>query len=264
LTRLEALDKFVKSYLENVALPNPSAKSDNDRFLLPLAFTLKNLHTDYCHKFKTSVSEGELSVSDKKSDKPLSWGKFYERWKEKFSNYARTWGKRSGCCEFCSIKKQEIRDAKTDIARVEQLQIELNTHLKLAEDARQTYNEHRIKTAKIDGKVVLSIDFAENIMVPSLTETPATFYFKTRRKIDVFGICNEEITENGSVQLNYLIDEPHKISKDPNSVISMLDHYLMNFVPPETKIIIYADNCCSHNKNQFLIRYLCYITKILN
>ena len=58
-------------------------------------------------------------------------------------------------------------------------------------------------------RLLLALTMLKNILLPILNDTPSTFYFKTRRKIDLFGICNEHSNE----QLNFLIDECYKISK---------------------------------------------------
>ena len=106
---------------------------------------------------------------------------------------------------------------------------------------------------------ICSFDYSENILVPHLIETPGIFFFKTRRKIDLFGITNESTDR----QLNFLIDEPFKISKGPNSVISMLDYYIKRNIPEGVKLIFYADNCAAQNKNSTMIAYLCYLAKII-
>jgi hypothetical protein len=116
-----------------------------------------------------------------------------------------------------------------------------------------------VKTLHISQTIMLSFDYSENLLIPSLIETPGIFYFKTRRKIDIFGINNE----SSNTQLNFLIDEPFKIQKGPNSVISMLDSYLARYVPDGTSLILYADNCPGQNKNQTMIAYLSYLVKIL-
>jgi len=96
-------------------------------------------------------------------------------------------------------------------------------------------------------------------LLPNLIETPGIFYFKTRRKIDLFGICNE----GAKLQANFLIDEGCKIGKGPNSVISMLNHYLMKNIPKDASIILYANNCSGQNKNQTVVGYLTYLVKVL-
>ena len=90
-------------------------------------------------------------------------------------------------------------------------------------------------------------------------EIIVNFYFKTRRKIDVFGIDNEA----SNTQLSFLIDEPFNIQKGPNSVISMLHFYLARYVPNGTSLILYADNCPGQNKNKTIVTYLSYLVKVI-
>jgi len=75
--------------------------------------------------------------------------------------------------------------------------------------------------------------------------TPSIFYFKTRRKVELFGI----VDEGTRIQCNFLVDEPFKTLKDPNSVISMVHHYLMTQVPEGCTLIVYCDNSPGQNKN---------------
>jgi len=158
--------------------------------------------------------------------------------------------------------KQTIKDNQVDKEKKEQATNDLEVHLNLAKEARQSYLQNRIHTAKEDGKSVLSWDYAENIMLPILEETPSTFFFKTRRKIELVGIVNEEITSEGSIQTNFVIDECFKIKKDANSIVSMLDFYLKGKIVPGTSLILYTDNCPGQNKNYFVLGYLIYLVKI--
>lgn len=153
----------------------------------------------------------------------------------------------------CCSLKQTIKDNQVDKEKKEQATNDLEVHLNLAKEARQSYSQN---TAKEDGKSVLSWDYAENIMLPILEETPSTFFFKTRRKIELFGIVNEEITAEGSIQTNFVIDECFKLKKDANSVISILDFYLKENIAPGTSLILYADNSPGQNKNYFVLGYL--------
>jgi len=98
----------------------------------------------------------------------------------------------------------------------EKTQTDLNKHLEYAEKARKHYNQ--MKSA-IDHYTVLPFDFAENVLLPNKVDEPGIFYLKTR-KIELFGINNEKT----NVQHNFLIDECFKISKGPDTVISMLHH----------------------------------------
>lgn len=153
----------------------------------------------------------------------------------------------------CCSLKQTIKDNQVDKEKKEQATNDLEVHLNLAKEARQSYSQN---TAKEDGKSVLSWDYAENIMLPILEETPSTFFFKTRRKIELFGIVNEEITAEGSIQTNFVIDECFKLKKDANSVISILDFYLKENIAPGISLILYTDNSPGQNKNYFVLGYL--------
>ena len=139
--------------------------------------------------------------------------------------------------------------------RYETIKEVLNKHLNEAKDARAAYTIHRRQTAIEEGKVVISMDYAECLMLPQLQNTPSTFYFKTRRKVDIFGISNELETHEGNIQLNCLIDECFRIKKGPNTVISMLDFYIHNYVKEGTSLILYAHNCPAHNKNKYLLDF---------
>ncbi len=95
--------------------------------------------------------------------------------------------------------------------------------------------------------------------MPHLDPQPSSFYFNSRRRIDLFGICSERT----GIQTNYLIDECQRIGKGPNMVLSMLHHYIFGKAPPGKKIILYADNCPGQNKNQTLVAYCCYLVQSL-
>ena len=58
---------------------------------------------------------------------------------------------------------------------------------------------------------VLSFDYAENILLPYLIDEPGIFYFKTRRKVGLFGI--NDVKSN--IQCNFFLDECCMISKEP-------------------------------------------------
>ena len=154
----------------------------------------------------------------------------------------------------CCSLKQTIKDNQVDKEKKEQATNDLEVHLNLAKEACQSYSQN---TAKEDGKSVLSWDYVENIMLPILEETPSTFFFKTRRKIEeLFGIVNEKITAEGSIQTNFVIDECFKLKKDANSVISILDFYLKENIAPGISLILYTDNSPGQNKNYFVLGYL--------
>jgi hypothetical protein len=99
-----------------------------------------------------------------------------------------------------------------------------------------------------------SWDFAQQLNYPFEDQQVGPIYFKTPRKAQLFGICNEGIPR----QYNYLIDENDVPKKDANMVISLLDHFFINFGLGEKWAHLTADNCVGQNKNNALIQYLMY------
>lgn len=136
--------------------------------------------------------------------------------------------------------------------------IELNSHLEIAKKARSAYSSHRQMTALEEGKYIISFDYSENILLPHLVNEPGIFYFKSRRRSEVFGIVNEKMKK----QMNYIIDEGFTIGKGPNSVISMIDYYLNQNIPTGSNLVFYCDNCPGQNKNRDVIAYFTYLVKV--
>lgn len=251
------------NYLRDLILPNPS---DSTKPFLPTAFTLSETYEKFCAHYKElnrDPGQIQVEIKDDETTNPISWGRFWEFWTTDYK-YLKKLGKKTDFCTVCFKLKHTINSRTTDYETKEKTQEELQIHLKSASDARAAYNNHKITAAVIENKAVISMDYAENIMLPVLQETPGAFYFKTRRKIDIFGVTNEANAPNGSIQVNFLIDEGHKIKKGPNSVISMLDHYIRHNVSLHKRsLILYADNAGGQNKNQYLVGYLTYIVKAL-
>ena len=75
--RLAHLDKFLKNYIREVALPNPE---DSSRpYILPHIFCLRDLYSDYIDKIKEAFNRQGLNGMH-----PVSWGKFHEFWNENY------------------------------------------------------------------------------------------------------------------------------------------------------------------------------------
>ena len=77
--------------------------------------------------------------------------------------------------------------------------------------------------------------------IPYHARQPGPVYFRTVRKVHLFGVCNEGLPK----QVNYLLDESQTIGKNgkmahgPNSVISMLHHYFATHGLGEKSCFIY-------------------------
>ena len=96
--------------------------------------------------------------------------------------------------------------------------------------------------------------------IPYHARQSGPVYFKSARKIHLFGVCNEGIPK----QVTYLIEESQTIGENgkmahgPNSVISMLHHYFAKHGLHEKGCVLQADNCGGQNKNRSVIGYLAW------
>lgn len=75
-------------------------------------------------------------------------------------------------------------------------------------------------------------------------------YFKSPLKVHIFGLDDDAVTW----QVNYLLPEGKTIgvddslSRGPNVIVSMLDHFFLNHAHGEEEIHLHADNCFGQNK----------------
>ena len=173
-----------------MALPNP--KSEEKKFLLPYIFSLRDLYDQFCkHYIKAyGISEDNPKV--------LSWGKFWEYWNEQFP-YLKKLSKKTDFCDLCCNLKTVLKDRYIKEEDKIKAQKKLSHHLEEAKAARNCYNEFRENSHQHEERALICFDFAESILLPLLLETPSTFYFKSKRKIDIFGICNIKKGTNRSI-----------------------------------------------------------------
>jgi hypothetical protein len=224
----DSLEQYLTNKLRVWTLPNPNY--DGPSYFLPSNFNWKTTF-EFCKHFKDVT---------KLEREPMCWASFYKFYTNKF-DACKNLTKKTDYCDTCCKFHVSLLAKLTEVEKQE-IQQKLKDHLDLAANARLRYVDHS-KLQQPD-TYVCSFDYSENILVPHLIETPGIFFFKTRRKIDLFGITNESTDR----QLNFLTDEPFKISKGPNSVISMLDYYIKRNIPEGFKLILYADNCAAQNK----------------
>ena len=151
--------------------------------------------------------------------------------------YAKKMKTKTGVCDLCCKFKRVLNDQKMDQESKEFALVEYKSHKQDHTEARSYYVAHKSIRAKEIGYFALPFDYAENILLPRKIIQPATFYFKTKKKIDLFGI-NNECTD---LQWNFLIDENFKIKKGPDSVISMIDFYINSNIPYSSNLILFSD-----------------------
>ena len=86
------------------------------------------------------------------------------------------------------------------------------------------------------------------------------FFFKTPRKVQIFGVNCDGIPK----QINYLLDEADTIGQDgkkshgANTIVSLLYHFFEEHAQGEEQCFLHADNCCGQNKNNTVLAYLAW------
>ena len=72
-----------------------------------------------------------------------------------------------------------------------------------------------------------TFDFAQMVQLPHMSRQVGPIYFKTPRKVQLFGVCTDGLPR----QVNYLIDEAQAIgingqkTHGANAVVSLLHHF---------------------------------------
>ena len=98
-----------------------------------------------------------------------------------------------------------------------------------------------------------TFDFAQQLQLPYHSRQVGPIYFKTPRKVQLFGVCCDVVP----YQVNYLVDDACTIvenglqSRGSNPVISMLHHFF-------DQVKLHADNCGGQKRMSF-VAYLCWL-----
>ena len=195
---------------------------------------------------------------------PISLTTFKRLWKANIPDIC-IMKQRSDVCARCDRLRENVRHAKTEeITRLAMEQ--LSAHIQEADDERQYYNKsisdardelsQTTDTDRQASSTHITFDFAQQLELPQHTRQVGLLYFKSRFKIQLFGICDEARNQ----QVNYLFNEAESIGCDgrlahgPNAVISMLHHYLEKR-SKEPSLMFHADNCVGQNKNRSVMAY---------
>ena len=132
-------------------------------------------------------------------------------------------------------------------------------HIKEASRCRNIYNTSR----KYIGRnvSVLSFDFKSLFYLPHNRRVDQSFSFTKKFVYNFFGVVNENNTHHNKF---YLTSNQLNCSK-VDMICSYLSDYCKElFEKGITKIIFFADNCISQNKNRYLINFLYFIMQKYN
>eukprot|EP01028_Stygiella_incarcerata_P007893 TRINITY_DN3300_c0_g1_i1.p1 TRINITY_DN3300_c0_g1~~TRINITY_DN3300_c0_g1_i1.p1 ORF type:complete len:726 (+),score=177.75 TRINITY_DN3300_c0_g1_i1:115-2292(+) len=269
---------FLRLYGEEFGYPCPSShpslrgsiRVEKEIILLPAnteKFRVYELYVEALFNPGRGVDEDACAVSEGEhgddiilldSDDDMEWNDGVEA--VSFSHFLGIWKKecewiriaqgRSDLCDFCSRLEREKPDG---------WQVVVTAHKLLGKRERDFYKELICRSSVQDGSLHLTFDFAQCVRIPHEMHQAANLYFKSRYKIDIFGICAEA---EGRTDV-YCIPEGHCPEHSPkgsNYVIGMLDHYLsQEWLQGVRTLYLHADNCAGQNKNRFVLAYLAYL-----
>jgi len=231
---------MIGNYLETIVLDDPSKGFT----LVPSSFTFDKLYSAY------TENGGNRS-------RAAIYAHYKQFWPDirKIPSY-------SDYCSFCFVKRKSIKAAINESEK-EELQEVLQHHLERAASAREYYKVINIGKSKLTEPkdfLCISIDWAQNWEIPRYNKQPGEIFFMSRQKIGLFGITDERT----DIQTFYCVPEKElNLGKGPNITLSYLYHYLMSLSTIPKKLVIYADNCVSQNKNNYLLWFLHYLSYVL-
>ncbi len=265
----ENVKAFVLNFTDIHGLPDPGRDVRKGkgklRILLPSIMNFKSVHRQYTINIKTSGIPH------------IAYRTFLKIWQEEYP-HIRFNDPRSDLCMKCEDFKKRLNQVAATLdenreKKQAQIHKEALGHLKHARKERLYYKANakvandyyrklRSKTIhskpnKPNSRSIMSHyswDFAQQLQYPFEDQQVGPIFFKTPRKAQLFGICNEGMPR----QYNYLIDEEHFLEKNANTVISLLDHFFTNYGLGEKWVHLTADNCVGQNKNNALLQYLMY------
>ncbi|KAF0439680.1 chaperonin: PROVISIONAL [Gigaspora margarita] len=119
-----------------------------------------------------------------------------------------------------------------------------NNIVKAVEDGKRnqiTVNS-QIPFKTFEGLAHIAYDWAQNVQIPYSPQQVGTLYFKSPRKVHLFGVCNKGNFPNAQ-QTNYVIDEAEmpndgKQGKGVNCTLSLVWHAIRKYHRGEKKLVV--------------------------
>ena len=182
---------------------------------------------------------------------------------------------RSDLCDKCDQMLVSLRHSLSDWHR-KVINDNYNHHLTKAKAFRDTYNanikeaekEWRGMGQKVRDQILsclesraqlppfsfhaywdmqmhYSFDYCQQVSLPYSSQQRGTFYFRTPRKVQVFGVCCEPLSR----QVFFLVHKAEQIGKGAVVVVSLVHAFFHLHRPGEWCVTLQADNCIGQNKN---------------
>ena len=192
---------------------------------------------------------------------------------------------RSDLCDKCDQMLVTLRHSLSDEQR-KTINVNYNQHLIKAKAFRDAYNANIEEAEKewgrkrqkerdqilghlesralmvpftsqalhLDMQMQYSFDYCQQVSLPYSSQQRGTFYFRTPRKVQVFGVCCEPLCR----QVFFLIDEAEQAGKGAVVVVSLVHAFFHLHGLGERRVTLQADNCVGQNKNTTMMWYLAW------
>ena len=250
---------FIKNYALVFGLPQPAASRGRAN-AAPTYLPANQNHTIVHQKYREACCE--------KHEKYMEYRSFLDTWHQCLPQIVFM-TPRSDVCKRCEDYRSSVQEAVTEDEKKQKL-AEFSQHLEDAQKERDAYLA-AIEKAKVSRSPTgdqkfshLTFDFAQQVFLPYHARQVGPLFFKVPFRVQIFGICNDAVP----LQVNYLFNEKESIgingskSHGPNTVISMLHHYLAVHSRNEPCLHFHADNCVGQNKNKSVLAYLMWRTLV--
>jgi len=233
---------FLKNYADIYGLPSPG--QNFNKISMPIIFLLTSysylsVYRDYVQAYKNEYEEEKRVIAE---------STFCKTWKVLIPSL-QFMSPKSDLCENCEMMKldiQHITEHKKKLAVTEKYLAHLNhakqerdyynTNIKCAvEDGKRNPNSigSQISFKSFEGSAHITYDWAQNVQVPYSPQQIGSLFFRSPRKVHLFGVCNTGNFPH-TEQTNYVIDEGEmpddgKQGKSVNCTISLVWHAIQKY-----------------------------------
>ncbi len=258
---VESAVTFIKNYASVFGLPQPAAPRGRAN-QAPTYFPAHQNHKIVHQKYQEACTS---------ENKPfMQYRSFLDTWHQCVPHIVFM-TPRTDVCQSCENYRVAIQRAVTE-ADKKRLLGEFSAHLELAQKERDAYllaikKSKESSAAAGEGNTPtfshLTFDFAQQVFLPYHARQVGPLYYKVPMRVQIFGICDSQ-----PLQVNYLFNEKETIgvngskSHGPNSVISMIHHYLEVHGKKDPRYQFHADNCVGQNKNKSVLAYFMWRTLV--
>lgn len=262
---------FLKNYSDIHGLPSPGRKFNKTTMpviFLPTNCSYASVYRDYVRAYKEKYYEEEKRI--------ICETTFRDSWRLLMPSL-QFMSPKSDLCEKCETMKLEIQYitehekkilvTEKYLAHLNRAKYERNYYnnniISAVEDGKRNPNKTKTSFKSFEGNAHIAYDWAQNVHVPYSPQQVGTLFFKSPRKVQLFGVCNTGNFPH-TEQTNYVIDEDEmandgKQGKGANCTISLVWNAIQKYNCGEKKLVITCDNCVGQNKNNYSLFFYSWL-----